>query len=277
VNIEDLINIHIKPELEGSTLIVGWHDDGGKLGPTVTSYLIDKLGAEELAEIEPSEFFPLNGVSVDNNIARLSECSFHYCPGKNIVILRSDTPRSQWHLFLNTILHVAEKHCRTSEIYVIGSMVFLGAHNLPRDIIALSSSPLMKTIMGQYNLAGDINYESPSGQRPSLNSVLLWSAQKRDIPSASLWVPIPFYLVPVEDPRACRTLIEFFNTRLHLGLNLEDLDSAIYRQDEDIIQLRGDVSEVDNYIRKLESNEGLTQEESEQLAEEIQAFFSSKS
>ena len=71
MNIEDLVTVQKEAHLDGSTLIVGWYDDGGKLGPTVTEYLIDKLGAEEFASIEPSEFFPLNGVTVDNNIARI--------------------------------------------------------------------------------------------------------------------------------------------------------------------------------------------------------------
>ena len=87
---------------------------------------------------------------------------------------------------------------------------------------------------------------------------------------ASLWVPIPFYLISTEDPRAWRKTVEFFDKRFGLGLDFTDLDEEVARQNEKIAQVRIRFPEIDNYIQKLESNLSLTQEENEKLVQEIE-------
>ena len=59
-----------KKELQNSSLIVAWSEDVANLGTNVVDYLNKKLGTEELGEIEPMNFFPLGGVSVENDIAQ---------------------------------------------------------------------------------------------------------------------------------------------------------------------------------------------------------------
>jgi hypothetical protein len=41
---------------------------------------------------------------------------------------------------------------------------------------------------------------------------------------ASLWVPLPFYLLPTEDHAACRKVVEFFDKRFSLDIDFSDLD-----------------------------------------------------
>jgi len=243
------------PELESSTLVVGWSEDAARLGTNVIGYLNDKLGAREFGEIEPEDFFPLGGVSVEDDIAQFPESKFYYCPGKDLVIFKSSPPRSDW---------------------TVGAMLYLGAHTFPRELIALAGSPEMKTILNEYDLARDINYESPPGQRPTLNSYLLWVAQRRKLAAASLWVPVPFYLVGSEDPQAWLKIIEFLDMRLNLGMDLKDLNEESSRQDERMTRLRSLSHEVDNHIRKLENGLGLTQEESDALVREVEGFLREK-
>jgi predicted ATP-grasp superfamily ATP-dependent carboligase len=262
-----------KPELQGSSLLMGWNEDAGNLGTGVLNYLIRRLGAEEFGEIEPVDFFPLGGVAVEDDAAQFPESKFFYCSNRNLVLLRSNAPRSEWHKFLNLVLDVAEFYCYVTEVYTIGGMVSLSAHTTPRELFAISNSPRMKRVLNQYDLSREMDYETPLGQRPTLSSFLLWVAQKRSIPAASLWVPIPFYLLPTEDPAACRKVIEFFDKRFGLGIELSDLDEAVKRQNEKIARVRFNFPEVDAYIRNLESNLSLSQEESEKLAREIQEYL----
>jgi len=265
--------IYGKPELESSPLVVGWGEDAGKLGTKVIDYLNRKLGGKEFGEIEPADFFALGGISVEDDVAQFPESKFYWCPEKNLVILKSDRPTSEWHKFLNLVLDVAEHHCRAKELYTIGGMVSLAAHTSPRELLAVANSPEMREILSQYDLARDLDYETPPGQRPTLNSFLLWVAKRRNVAAASLWVPIPFYLIAAEDPEAWRKTVAFLDRRLGLGIDLRDLDEAVARQNEKIAELRSRSSEVDSYIRKLESNLGLTQEENERLVEEVEELF----
>ncbi len=109
-------------------------------------------------------------------------------------------------------------------------MVSPSAHTAPRQLRGTFNSPELKEALSHYNLGGRLDYETPPGQRPSLNSFLLWAAKRRNIPGVSLLVPVPFYLIAVDDPNAQRRVLEFFNQRFDLGIDFSDLDEEIRRQ-----------------------------------------------
>lgn len=262
--------IYAKPEFQSSSLIVGWAEDAGKLGSKVVDYLNRKLGGQELAEIEPVDFFSLGGVLVENDIAQLPESKFHHCQPYNLVIFKSSSPRAEWYKFLNLVLDVAEHYCHVKELYTVGGMVSFGAHTALRELFAIANSPEMKEVLSQYNLTRDMDYQTPPGQRPTLSSFLLWVAKKRNIAGASLWVPIPFYLVAMEDPQAWKKTLEFLDRRFDLKMDFTDLDEEIGRQNEKMAQVRIRFPEIDGYIRRLESNLSLTEEEGERLVKEIE-------
>jgi proteasome assembly chaperone (PAC2) family protein len=160
-----------------------------------------------------------------------------------------------------------------NEIYTIGGMISLSAHTVPRELLAISNSSKMRKGLGPYDWDKGLDYETPPGQRPTLSSFLLWVARNRNIAGASLWVPVPFYLLPTEDPAACRKSVEFLDKRFDLGIDFKDLDEAVRNQNERIARIRFSYPEVDNYIRNLESNVSLSQEESEKLVKEIEEFL----
>lgn len=253
-------------------LVVGWTEDAAKLGSGVTGYLNERLGGEEFAEIVPEEFFPLGGVAVEGDVARFPESKFYWCEGKGLVVLRSNPPRSEWLRFLDLVLDVAEG-CGATEVYTVGGMVYLGAHTFPRELLALANSAAMKDLMAEYGLARDIDYESPPGQRPTLNSFLLWAAKRRNVAAASLWVPVPFYLVGARDPLAWLKVIEFLDERFDLGIDLAAMDEDAVGQETRMTDLRRNSPEIDSYISKLESGLGLTQEESESLVRGVEEFL----
>jgi predicted ATP-grasp superfamily ATP-dependent carboligase len=257
---------------DAPALIVGWTEDAADLGSGVIDYLTARLGAEELGEIEPEGFFPLGGVAVAGNVARFPESKFYRCAGKGLVVFKSNPPRSEWFRFLNLILDVAEQ-CGAGEVYTVGGMVYLGAHTFPRELMALSNSAQMKGRMAGYGLAADIDYESPPGQRPTLNSFLLWAAGRRNIGAASLWVPVPFYLVGARDPLAWQKVIEFLDERFDLGIDLSGIDDEAAAHGARMAELRNGSANIDSYIRKLEGGLGLSPEESEELVRAVEDFL----
>jgi predicted ATP-grasp superfamily ATP-dependent carboligase len=258
-----------RPKLQGSSLVVAWSEDAGKLGPKVVDYLNKKLQGEVFAEIDPAEYFSLDGVSVEDNVAQFPDSKFYSCQGKNLVIFKSHLPRSEWYQFLDSVLDVAEHSCKVKELYTIGGMVSLSAHTTPRVLLAIANSPEMKEVLRQYDLTNDLDYETPPGQRPTLSSFVLWAARRRNIAGASLWVPVPFYLVASEDPGAWRRAAEFFDRRFGLSIDFGDLDREVARQNEKIADVRRQHPELDGYISKLESNLSLSIDENEKLAEQM--------
>ena len=267
------IKIYKGVEFRRSCLVLGWKEDGGNLGRKVTDYLNRKLKGQEFAEIEPEEFFPLGGVAIRGDLAQLPESKFYACPEHELVVFQSDTPGAEWYKFLNSVLDVAENHCRVKELYIIGAMVSFSAHTTPRELLTVVNSAEMKTILSQYDVARDMDYQTPPGERPTLNSFLLWIARERNIPGVSLWVPIPFYLAAMEDAQAHKKVLSFLNQRLDLKIDLSDLDQEIREQNEQLALARSRFPQIDDYINRLESNLMLSEEENEELIRRIEEFL----
>ena len=274
--IKEPIKFSWQPELQSPSLVVGWSEDVSKLGAKVTDYLNRKLGGQSFCEIEPVEFFTLGGVAIEDDLVQFPESKFYACPKSDLVVFRSPPPRYEWYKFLNLILDTAEHYCHVKELYSIGGMVSLSAHTTPRELLGTFNSPELKSALSHYNLAGGFDYETPPGQRPTLNSFLLWVAKRRNIPGVSLMVPIPFYLVAVDDPKAQRRVLEFFNQRFDLGIDFSDLDEDIRRQNRIIAEARNSFPDIDESIRRLESNLRLSAEESQRLVQEIERFLREK-
>ena len=265
----DLLRFYWQPELQSPSLVIGWSVDAGKLGTRVTDYLNKKLGGQSFCEIEPVEFFPLGGVTIEDDLVQFPESKFYVCPNKDLIVLKSHPPGYEWYKFLNTVLDAAGHGCPVKELYAIGGMVSLGAHTAPRELLVTFNSLEMQKALSSYNLAGIEDYETPHGRRPTLNSFLLWTGKRRSIPGVTLWVPVPFYLVAVDDPRAQRKVLEFLNQRLDLGLDLSDLDEEIRQQNRLIAEVRNNFPHIDGAIKRLESNLMLSAEENQKLAKEI--------
>jgi len=51
------VRVYSRPNLENASLIVGWLDDVGKVGPRVIEYLKTHISAKMFCEIEPENFF----------------------------------------------------------------------------------------------------------------------------------------------------------------------------------------------------------------------------
>ena len=115
-------------KFECPSLIVGWNGDAGNLGSGILGYLKDKLKCLLLAEIEPTGFFPLNGVQIVDDVARFPESRLYYCPGKELLLFETDAPHSDWYRFINTVFDMAQFHCRLNEVYTIGGMISFNAH-----------------------------------------------------------------------------------------------------------------------------------------------------
>jgi proteasome assembly chaperone (PAC2) family protein len=262
-----------KPKLESSSLVIAWNQDAGKVGPSFVDYLNRKLESREFAEISPERFFSLGGVSVEDDVAQFPESKFYWCPEKSLVILKSDIPRYEWYEFLDLVLDIAEKYCKVKEIYTVGGMVSAAAHTAPRMLLSVVNSTEMKRILSHHDLVSDMDYETRDDQRPTFSSFFLWAAKRRNIAGANLWVTLPFYLLAVEDPQACKRVVEFFNSRLDLNIDFADIDVEVAKRNKEIAQVRSKSPELDGYISKLEGNLSLTVDESGKLVREIEEWL----
>ncbi len=264
-----LLRFFAQPKLRKPTLVVGWESGTSRIGAKVTDYLINHLDAQAFCEIDPVEFYPLGGVAIVNDIVQFPQSTFYACREHDLIIFQSATPRYEWYRFLNLIVDVAQEYYRVKEMYAIGSMITLAAHTVPRDSWATFSSPQFKKILSPYRLSREMDFETPPGGRPTLNSYLLWVTKKRKLTAANLWLPVPFYLMGNDDPDSHKKALEFLDKRLDLNLDYADIDASIKRQNEKLDRLRQSSPEIDAYIRKLETNQRLSEDEHENLVKAV--------
>ena len=264
------VRIYQEPGLQQSSLVLGWGGDAGDLGRKATGYLNSKLKGQKFAEIEREAFFLMGGVAVKDNVARFPESEFYVCPDHEMVVLQTDSPLAEWYKFLSSVLDVAERHCRIRELYALGAMISFSAHTSPRQLLGIANSVEMKETLSQYDLNRDVDYQTRPGERPTLNSYLLWLARERNIGAVSLWVPVPFYLAATEDAQAQKRVLGFLDERLTLGIDFRDLDQGITEQNERLARARSRFPQVDDYINRLESNLMLSEEENGELIKKME-------
>jgi proteasome assembly chaperone (PAC2) family protein len=265
-----------QPDFEKPTLMFSWIVDARGLGEQVSDYLNHKLNNESFCDIEPDDFFPLHGVNIQNDTIQFPESRFYAGTRKDIIVFQSTPPRFEWYRFFHLILETARDLWHVSEIYTIDSMVSFVAHTAPREILANFSTREMKDDLVGYNLGSNWNYETPPGQRPTLNSFLLWSAQNLHMRAAALWVPTPFYLATVGDPKAQLRVLEFLNGKFNLCMDLSDLDQRVRSQNRMIVEACQATPEIDRLIKKVEVGDTLSPEESQQLVMDIEKQLSVK-
>jgi len=250
-------------------LVVAWAEDAGDVGVRAVDYLIEVLACREFGEILPEGFFPMAGVNVVNDVARFPRSEFYISDKGDLLIFRSNIPRTGWHGFLNAVLDVARHDCDVSEMYTLGAMISPASHTAPRLLISVVNDKAIKEELAPFGVMTGMDYETPPGQKPTLSSYLSWLAGQREIRGVNLWVPVPYYLASIDDPRACKRLIYFFNSKFDLGVDFTKLDGQIAQQDDQIARLFQRSPEIEAFVRRLEAGDGLDGEESEKLAREM--------
>ena len=262
------VSVRFQPELENASLIVGWQEDAGKLGPKVIAYLNEHIKGKSFCEIEPEKFFSLGGVAIENNIAQFPASRFYAGTRKNLVIFESNQPPHERYRFLNSVLDVGEYYCKIKELYTVSGTISPIAHTSPRRLLAVFNQPEFQRRLRGYRLE-DMTWEGP----PAISSFLLWLAQKRGLPGVSLWPEVAFYLAATQDLRATKVVLSFFDRKFDLSLDFAGLDSEIKEQNEKLALLRREDPQIDRYIRTLEVGISLNEEEQLKLARSVTEFL----
>lgn len=274
MNQDNPFKIYREPHFQSPSLIVAWSEDAGRLGSKTIDFLNRKLGGQKMGELDASTFFSLRGVQIENNVIQFPASKFYSCEGKDLLLFKSDGPDREWYRFLNTVLDMAVLHCKVKEVYTLGGFISSMAHTSVRRTIGVASQPELKKELLEYVPDIDtLEYQTPMGGRPTLNSYLLWVAKRRNISCINLWAEVPFYLAAAEDPRACKNMLATLDRKFKLGIALDEIEDEVKSQNEKIENLKTQDPYIGRYIEMLEKGIMLNQEESEKLARAVLEFL----
>ncbi len=268
---KDLFRFTRQPDLKNASLIVGWERDAGGIATRVIDYIIRSIKGKSFCEIEPTDFFQLGGVEVKDDVAQFAENRFFAGEMKDLILFIGNEPQFDHFKFLNVMLDVAQYHCQIKELYTISATVSSIPFNRPRNILAVYNTREFQNSLRDYELM-DMTWEGV----PALNSFLLFTAKMRHIPGVSLWPEIPFYVATVDDYRAQKAMLKFFNKRFNLNIGLDILDEAIERQFSEMQKLRKQDPQVDHYMKLIDKNVSLSQEDNLNLVNKVSQFLFKK-
>jgi len=291
------IRLYSEPKLEKPDLVASWPGIGN-VGIIAVDTLKNQIRAEELAEIEPCDFFrPSKAVikgGVLEDLAFPSSRFYYKKLGKKdlIVFIGEEQPADGARIYAegkkayqiaNLVLDVAERFgCQ--RVYTSGAAVALTHHELmPRVWAVASHEDLNRQVKSYENtiLMGEVEGTSERGSITGLNGLLLGLAKKRGLEAICLMGEIPDYLsgAPFPYPRASKAVLEVLTNLLGIEMDYGALDEMAVQMDnivQDIYEKLPPRVKEGIEQRKLTikaKSEAITEEDEKWMKEHIHELF----
>ncbi|HUS40146.1 MAG TPA: PAC2 family protein, partial [Pirellulales bacterium] len=234
---ENILRLQDCPTLDGGTLVLafsGWMD-GGDVSTGTVQRLVDLLGADPFAEIDPETFYIYNfpgsmeitalfrpHVEIDDGLIKsfdMPSNTFFRFDAEKIVLFIGKEPNLRWQTFGNCILDLARK-IGIRRILFVGSFGGAIPHTRePRLYVTCSDSAILAE-MEQYGVRRS-EYEGPG----SFSSYLMTLASSGGFEMASLVAEIPGYLQGA-NPSSIEAVTRRLAKILQLPLDLDSLRAA---------------------------------------------------
>jgi len=294
------IRFYQEPQLENPILVASWPGIGN-IGIIAVDTLKGMLGAEELGEIEPWEFFYPKRVLIRKGVLESlefpsSKFYFKRMRGGDIVFFIGEEQPSEggriyaegkkaYHM-ANLVLDVAEKFkCR--RIYTSGASVALIHHTTKPRVWAVPNGQSLISEMKTYQntvLMSDIEGRGGHGNITGLNGLLLGVAKKRGVEAICLMGEIPVYLqgLPLSYPKASKSVLEVLSHSLRVEANLDtldELDQKVQQRIEEFYQqipleIRSQLDRLKQVTYAQPAEPGpITEEEGKRILEDVENFF----
>lgn len=294
------IKLYEEPKLVNPVLVASWPGIGN-IGVIAVSYLRHILGAREFAEIEPWDFFEPRRVLIEGGLLKDLEfpsSTFYYQRTEKrdlILFIGEQQPTEAGSPYpggrkafemANLVLDFAQKFgCQ--EVYTSAAAVAPIHHSMRPRVWAVPNNTRLIAEVRRYPntiLLSDFAERGGQGNITGLNGLLLGVARKRGINGICLLGEIPLYLqgVPINYPKASKSVLEVLTEILRLRIDLSHLDAMANQVDQGIADLETQFyqkapPEVANRVREwLESfkSAGLTKPpESGPITEEDQKWI----
>jgi len=294
------IVIYKEPELENPIMVASWPGIGN-IGIIAVDTLRNLLGAEELGEIEPWDFFYPKKVIIRNGELKDLEfpaSKFYFRrTGETDLLLfvgeeqpsdggRAYAEGKKAYEMANLVLDVAQKFgCK--RVYTSGAAVAPIHHTARPKVWAVPNTKSLISEVRTYKntiLMSEIEGRGGQGNITGLNGLLLGVARKRGIEAICVMGEIPVYLqgFPLPYPKASKAVLEVLTAALGIEIDLDRISGFIEQSDSQIEQLyeklppdikeQLDKLKFVSYAQPTEPTP-ITEEDKKRILEDIDKFF----
>jgi proteasome assembly chaperone (PAC2) family protein len=261
----DKLRIYERPKLDKPRLLVGlsgWMD-GGQVSTGTVKCLIERLGAQRFAEIEPEGFYIYSfpgsmevtslfrpHTMIKNGLITSYEVptnAFFCSEENNLILFVGKEPNLQWREFADCIFSLCSEF-NVRAIYFIGSVAGLVPHTRePRLFCSVSDAKLKETF--EHYGVKFTNYEGPA----SIVTYLTTNSRERDLNMASLVATIPAY-VQGDNPKCIEAVTRRLAGILRLQIELDDLRDISDEFEKKLSEVVQEQPELATNIGKLEED-----------------------
>jgi proteasome assembly chaperone (PAC2) family protein len=255
-NTEHLI-VHETPQPRLEQLIIafgGW-PDAAESATTAVKYLLRKLRARKLAEIDPEEFFVFSQERPRSSRTRDGRRRVHWPANefyywargeKGVMFLLGIEPNLRWRTFSRTIADLAQRSGVNTAIHV-GALLDAVPHTRQVRLTGSSTHHEIQQALDSASI-GSSNYQGPTG----ISSAVMEACANQGMGYASLWGHTSHYLQAAPNYRISYTLAQNLTRLLDLPVDLAELRSAAETFDEEVGKAISKDEQLRDYVKKLE-------------------------
>ncbi|MEZ6194076.1 MAG: PAC2 family protein [Phycisphaerales bacterium] len=253
------------PKMSGARMVLalnGWMD-GGEVSTGTVGWLIDQLGAKQIAHMDPDPFYLVNFPGsmevtamfrphVDINDGLIDEYqeatnTFFAAPEHNLVLFQGEEPNNAWQLYTDCVFHVAQQ-VGVESVYFIGSFGGAVPHTREPRLFATVSDAVIKPKLETLGIKFS-NYEGPA----SVATHLLTRASKAGVTMANLSAEIPAYIEGI-NAKSIEAVARKLGALLDLPLNFDQLRKTSDRWEKRLSKAVSKKEELLEHIQKLEED-----------------------
>jgi proteasome assembly chaperone (PAC2) family protein len=232
----------------------GWND-AGEAASAAVSFIRGSFDAEEVASIDPEEFFDFTAVRptvrLTEGVTReidwpSSTISAAAVPGaeSDLVVLQATEPSLRWRRYTDNLLATA-RELDVRMVITLGALLADVPHSRPVAITGLASERALVDRLGFQHTS----YEGPTG----IVGVLHSSCADAGIPSASLWASVPHYVAAAPNPKVALALVRAFEGITGVVVDASELESAAEDYERQVSAAVASDPEVKAFVERLES------------------------
>ncbi len=253
------------PKMPGARMVIaldGWMD-GGEVSTGTVGWLIDQLGADEIAHMSPDLFYLVNfpgsmevtamfrpHVDIEDGVVKSYQeptNTFFASQEHNLILFQGEEPNNAWQLYSDCVFHIA-KEVGVSSIYFIGSFGGVVPHTREPRLFATVSDPVIKPGLETLGIKFS-NYEGPA----SVATHMLTRALEAGFTMANLSAEIPAYIEGI-NAKSIEAVARKLAVILDLNLNFEKLRKTSDRWERKLNKAVSEKEELVEHIEKLEED-----------------------
>ncbi|MHC4463752.1 MAG: PAC2 family protein [Planctomycetota bacterium] len=261
----DKLRIYKRPELNNPRLLVGlsgWMD-GGQVSTGTVKCLVERLGAEKFAEIEPEGFYIYNfpGSMEVTSLFRphtkikdglitsfdVPADAFFCDKEHDLILFVGKEPNLRWREFADCVFSLCSEF-NVGMIYFIGSVAGLVPHTREPRLFCSVSDEKLKGTFEHYGVKF-ANYEGPA----SIITYLTSSSREHGLSMASFVATVPAY-VQGDNPKCIEAVTRRVAGILKLEIKLDDLSDVSDEFEKRLSEIVQEQPELASNIRKLEED-----------------------